>query len=58
VIKVTQDFTTSSATFADVLVAAAGAALGFTPAANTNYEVEGAAVDADGDDDGRTRAPD
>jgi hypothetical protein len=35
------DFTVSAATFADVLVAAAGAALGFTPAANTNYEVEG-----------------
>jgi hypothetical protein len=41
-VKVTSDFTTSLATFSDVLVAAAGAALGFTPAANTDYEVEGA----------------
>lgn len=41
VLKVTQDFTTTLATFADVLVAAAGAALGFTPVANTTYEVEG-----------------
>lgn len=41
-VKVTADFTTSLATFSDVLVAAAGAALGFTPAANTDYEVEGA----------------
>lgn len=39
-VKVTSDFTTSLATFSDVLVAAAGAALGFTPAANTDYEVE------------------
>jgi hypothetical protein len=41
VIKVTQDFTTTLATFSDVLIVAAGAALGFTPAANTTYEVEG-----------------
>lgn len=40
-IKVTADFTTTLATFSDVLVAAAGAALGFTPAPNTQYEVEG-----------------
>lgn len=41
VIRVTADFTTTSSSFVDVLVAAAGAALGFTPAANTFYEIEG-----------------
>jgi hypothetical protein len=41
VVKVTQDFSVTAATFADVLVVAAGAALGFTPAANTTYEVDG-----------------
>lgn len=41
VVKVTQDFTVSAVAFANILVVAAGAALGFTPAANTNYEFEG-----------------
>jgi hypothetical protein len=40
-VKVTTDFTTSLATFSDVLVATAGTALGFTPAANTLYAFDG-----------------
>jgi hypothetical protein len=40
-VKVTADFSVTAATFADILQTAGGAALGFTPAANTDYEVEG-----------------
>lgn len=40
-VEITQDFTVAAITFADVLVAAGGAVAGFTPAANTDYTVEG-----------------
>jgi hypothetical protein len=40
-VRVTSDHSTTATAAGDVLVAPGGAALGFTPAANSRYEVEG-----------------